>query len=267
MQALADKRLALEKDLRNALADGSGELQLYFQPQLDASDRIVGAEVLLRWQHPRHGLLTPDEFIPLAEDSGLIVPLGLWVLEEACRYLRLWSQSGALQTLRSLAINVSPRQFHHPDFVQRISESLARHRIEPSLLTLELTERIMVENVADVIEKMQALRDLGVRFAIDDFGTGYSSLIYLKRLPLDTLKIDRMFVRDITRDPNNAAIVDTVIAMSRHLGLAVVAEGVETAAELNFLRAKGCHSYQGHYFSQPVPAAEFARILCAGQTE
>jgi EAL domain-containing protein (putative c-di-GMP-specific phosphodiesterase class I) len=263
MQAAADERLALEKDLRVALS--REELCLYFQPQVDADGHVIGAEALLRWQHPQRGMVPPTTFIPIAEETGLIHPLGEWVLWRACRYLKEWSDAGFAEAFRYLAVNVSPWQFRQVDFVAQVERLLRQTGAEPGRLALELTEGVVIDNVADTIVKMQALQRLGVHFSMDDFGTGYSSLIYLKQLPLDVLKIDKSFVQDIATDPNDAAIVATIIAMASHLGLAVIAEGVETDTELDFLYQHGCHAYQGYYFSRPLPAAAFQRFLAEQQ--
>lgn len=262
MQAAADERLALEKDLRVALS--REELSLYFQPQLDADGRVIGAEALLRWQHPQRGMVPPTTFIPVAEETGLIHPLGEWVLWRACLYLKEWGDAGFTETFRYLAVNVSPWQFRQIDFVAQVERILQQTGAKPGRLALELTEGVVIDNVADTIVKMQALQRLGVHFSMDDFGTGYSSLTYLKQLPLDVLKIDKSFVRDVATDPNDAAIVATIIAMASHLGLAVIAEGVETDTELDFLYQHGCRAYQGYYFSRPLPAVAFQRFL-AGQ--
>ena len=249
MQLAADERLALENDLRKAL--NQNELQLYFQPQLNNTGLVTGAEVLLRWNHPTRGLVSPADFIPLAADTGLIIPIGEWVLHQACQLISNWKDEG-LKERHRLAVNVCPRQFRLASFVSKVKTILEETGADPACLELELTEGIVVDNVEDTIEKMSALRELGVHFALDDFGTGYSSLSYLKRLPLDKLKIDKTFIRDICTGSNDATIVETIISMGRHLDLHVIAEGVETKEELAFLDAKGCHTYQGFYFSHPL---------------
>jgi len=259
MQAVVAEHAALESDLRAALQSG-GQLGLHIQPQIDHQGRIIGAEALLRWQHPRRGMVLPATFISVAEDSGLIHPLGQWVLEAACRELVTWTQQPALQGL-SLAVNVSTQQFRHPDFVPQVFEVLARTGVAAQQLKLEITESLLMHNVEDVIAKMEALRAHGVRFSLDDFGTGYSSLAYLKRLPLDQLKIDQSFVRDLLTDPNDASIVSTIIALGHSLNLMVVAEGVETTAQRLVLEAGQCHAYQGYLFSRPLPADEFVRYV------
>jgi EAL domain-containing protein (putative c-di-GMP-specific phosphodiesterase class I) len=211
---------------------------------------------LLHWQHPENGLIPPMQFIPLSEDTGLIVPIGLWVLQTACAQLSVWQHDASMRDL-SLAVNVSARQFRQPDFVAQVQRILKESGAKPSLLKLELTESTVLENVEDTISKMLQLKRLGVSFSMDDFGTGYSSLQYLKRLPLDQVKIDRSFVRDITSDPDDAAIVQTIIAMSQALELNVIAEGVETEAQRDFLDRHGCHAFQGYLFSKPVPLEQF----------
>jgi len=259
MQLAAEQRLRLQNDMRQALLHG--EWQLHFQPQVDDSGHMIRAEALLRWQHPERGYIAPGSFIPLAEETGQILAIGDWVLENVLHQSKAWSDEIAGSPLRNLAINVSPRQFRQSDFVLRFERVLDDTGADPNRLTLELTEGIFVENPEDVIQKMEALKKLGVRFSIDDFGTGYSSLAYLKRLPLDEIKIDRSFVRDITTDPNDASLVETIITMAEHLGLEVIAEGVETEEQLNFLQKHGCRLFQGYYFSRPQPVEKFTDFL------
>jgi EAL domain-containing protein (putative c-di-GMP-specific phosphodiesterase class I) len=229
---------------------------LHYQAQVVDDGRVTGAEVLLRWRHPRRGVVSPAEFIPLAEEAGLILPLGQWVLETACRQLALWSERPTLAHL-TLSVNVSAHQVGQPDFVERILAILAETGAEPQRLKLELTESMLAHNVQDIIKKMFELKAQGVGFSLDDFGTGYSSLSYLKRLPLDQLKIDQSFVRDVLVDPNDAAIARTIVALARSLGLGVIAEGVETQAQRDFLADSGCHAYQGYFFSRPLPIDGF----------
>ena len=219
-------------------------------------DRLTGAEVLVRWQHPRRGMVSPADFIPLTEETGLILPMGKWVMETACNQLALWASRPEMAHL-TLAVNVSAHQFRLPDFVDQVLTVLKDTGANPQRLKLELTESLLVDNVQDIIEKMFALKAKGVGFSLDDFGTGYSSLSYLKRLPLDQLKIDQSFVRDVLTDPNDAAIARTVVALAQSLGLGVIAEGVETEAQRDFLASSGCHAYQGYFFSQPLPIADF----------
>ena len=257
MQAVVSARAALELDMRVGLAQG--QFELYYQPQIDHG-RIIGAEALLRWRHPRDGFISPAHFIPLAEETGLILPLGEWVLHAACRRLAAWAQQPDLATL-CLAVNVSPRQFHQTGFVAQVLAALAGAGADGHQLKLEMTEGLLLQDVEDTIDKMGQLRGYGVGFSLDDFGTGYSSLSYLKRLPLDQLKIDQSFVRDVLTDPNDAAIARTVVALGTSLGLRVIAEGVETEAQREFLERHHCHAWQGYLFSPPVPVAEFEALV------
>jgi len=258
MQAAIDLRIELEAELELALQ--RDELRLYYQIQVDAQRRVLGAEVLMRWESPTRGLVSPAQFIPLAEETGLIIPMGLWALRSACKQLRILQQYSQTADL-SLAVNVSAKQFRKADFVEQVRTLLFETGAKPSHLKLELTESTVLENVEDTIAKMRELRLLGITFSMDDFGTGYSSLSYLKRLPLDQIKIDQTFVRDITTDPNDAAIVQTIIAMTEALGLNVIAEGVETPEQQEFLELRGCHAFQGYLFSKPVPLHQFLDLL------
>ena len=258
MQSAIEARSELEDELRQALA--RQQFRLYFQVQVDSLRRPLGAEMLLRWEHPERGLVSPAQFIPLTEETGLIVPIGQWVLQTACAQLKAW-QHDALKRDLTLAVNVSAKQFRQADFVAQVQRVLLESGAKPSHIKLELTESTVLENVDDTITKMRELKLLGVSFSMDDFGTGYSSLQYLKRLPLDQIKIDQSFVRDITSDPNDAAIVQTIIAMTEALGLNVIAEGVETEAQREFLDKHGCHTFQGYLFSKPVPVGEFEALL------
>ncbi len=260
MQAGLEKRVKLESQLRVALSQN--QLRLYYQMQVDTERHIFGVEALLRWEHPKHGLIPPLEFIALAEESGLIMPIGHWVLVQACYQLKAWESTSYARGLQ-LAVNVSARRFWQPDFVAEVKEALLLTGANPHLLKLELTESVVLDNIADTIEKMHALRALGIRFSMDDFGTGYSSLSYLKQLPLTQVKIDQSFVRDIAIDPNDAAIVQTIIGMSNTLGLSVIAEGVETEAQFDFLQRYGCQQFQGYLFSKPVPREDFEKMLQA----
>lgn len=254
MQSELETRLGLVADLSQAIS--FDQLQLYFQKQVSSQGRVIGAEVLLRWTHPVRGLVSPAQFIPLAEETGIITSIGLWVFEAACKQLKIWQGMPAMRDL-TLAVNVSAKQFHQADFVEQVRRTLVETGAKPSHLKLELTESIVLANVEDTIAKMRELKLLGISFSLDDFGTGYSSLQYLKRLPLDQIKIDQGFVRDITTDANDAAIVQTIIAMTEALGLNVIAEGVETQAQQAFLEQRGCHSFQGYFFGRPVPLAQF----------
>jgi EAL domain-containing protein (putative c-di-GMP-specific phosphodiesterase class I) len=237
---------------------------LHFQPQIqakpDGSLHVVGAEALVRWQHPQRGMVSPAEFIPLAEDTGLIVPLGQWVLESACRQLARWNDHPELGAL-TLSVNVSARQFMQNNFINHVGQALEATGARPSLLKLELTESTLVGDINEVVRKMTELQTWGVGFALDDFGTGYSSLAYLKRLPLDTLKIDQSFVRDIFEDANDAAIARMVVVLGRSLGLTVIAEGVETLEQRYFLAQQGCQLYQGYLFGRPQPVVEFQQAV------
>jgi diguanylate cyclase (GGDEF)-like protein/PAS domain S-box-containing protein len=254
MQAEVSARAALEADLREAVLQQ--QLVLYYQPQIVGAGRISGVEALVRWQHPQRGMVSPAEFIPLAEETGLILPVGQWVLDAACSQLAVWEHHPELAHM-TIAVNVSARQFQQADFVDTVLATLASTRARPRLLKLELTESMLVGDVEAVIAKMGALKAHGVSFSLDDFGTGYSSLTYLKRLPLAQLKIDQGFVQNIVTDPNDAAIAKMVIALAESMGLAVIAEGVELQAQADFLAHLGCHAYQGYLFSKPVAIAEF----------
>ena len=251
MQAAAEARSELEAELRRALQ--AEEFELHYQLQFDAQSRVLGAEALVRWRHPSRGLVMPGQFIGVAEESGLILPLGAWVLGAACRQLQAWAAQPATADW-SLAVNVSARQFAQADFVATVLGALGGSAADAGRLKLELTESMLVGDVGDVVAKMRALKDRGVGFALDDFGTGYSSLSYLKRLPLDQLKIDRSFVADLLTDSHDAAIARTILALGESLGLQVVAEGVETAGQREHLLALGCQAFQGYWFGRPLPA-------------
>lgn len=257
LQELVNVRAALSADMQVGLEQQ--QFELFYQPQLEHG-YIRGAEVLLRWRHPRDGLVSPATFIPLAEETGFVVELGDWVLRTACVQLAQWKKTPGFAELM-LAVNVSPRQFRQADFVERVLAALASSGAEARQLKLELTEGLLLHDVDDTIDKMMRLKSYGVSFSLDDFGTGYSSLAYLKRLPLDQLKIDQSFVRDVLTDPNDAAIARTVVALATSLGLAVIAEGVETEEQLDFLERNHCHAWQGYLFSKPVPVAEFEALL------
>lgn len=254
MQTIISARVKLEADLRHGLR--RREFVLYYQSQTDAAGRTTGAEALVRWRHPRHQLVLPSMFIPLAEETGLILQLGQWVLEAACRQLVAWAHDAATAHL-TLAVNVSAYQFRQPDFVEHVRDVVRRTGADPNKLKLELTESLLVADVERTVDKMHALKAIGIGFALDDFGTGYSSLSYLKRLPLDQLKIDKSFVRDVLTDPSDAAIARTILVLGQTLGLDVIAEGVETESQRAFLAENGCRAYQGYLFSQPVPVEQF----------
>lgn len=254
MQLAVESRAALEADLR--LAIGAGQLQLHYQVQVDAQRRVLGAEALLRWSHPVRGNVSPLQFIPIAEESTLILEIGNWVLDTACAQLARWQESPATRHL-TLAVNVSARQFRQADFVDMLRGIVERHRCDVSRLKIELTETMVLSDVAEVVHKMESLRALGLSLSMDDFGTGYSSLSYLKNLPLAQIKIDQSFVRDITSDATDAVMVKTIIDLARNFGLEVIAEGVETVEQLDFLHRHGCAMYQGFLFGKPVPLGEF----------
>jgi diguanylate cyclase (GGDEF)-like protein/PAS domain S-box-containing protein len=258
MEIAVKERAALERDLRLALDEQ--QFLLHYQAQVTDDQRLIGAEVLVRWQHPQRGMVSPADFIPLAEESGLILPLGHWVLETACAQLAKWADQAEFANL-SVAVNVSVRQFRQPGFVAEVLAVLKSTGANPSRLKLELTESLLVHDVEEIIEKMFVLKAKGIGFSLDDFGTGYSSLSYLKRLPLDQLKIDQSFVRDILIDPNDAAIAKTIVALAESLSLGVIAEGVETAAQRDFLAAAGCHAYQGYFFARPLAISGFEQLV------
>ena len=250
MQTVVAARVAMEADLRKSLEEG--HFVLHYQPQVDHLGRVFGAEALVRWQHPLRGMVSPAEFIPLAEETGLIIPLGLWVLETACAQLSAWAKKPEFAHL-TLAVNVSARQFRQADFVDQLLAVLENSEADPRRLKLELTESMLLKDVEEIITRMTLLRSRGVGFSLDDFGTGYSSLAYLKRLPFDQLKIDRSFVRDVLTDPNDAVIARTIVSLAHSLGLNVIAEGVETKEQRTFLAAHNCHAYQGYLFGKPEP--------------
>ena len=258
MEAIVKVRAELEDDLRQAI--DKKQFLLHYQPQVVDDGRITGAEVLVRWQHPLRGMISPADFIPLAEDTDLILPLGQWVLETACRKLALWSTRPETAAL-NIAVNVSAKQFRQPGFVDQVLAAVKQSSADPRRLKLELTESLLVDNIEEIIEKMHRLKAKGIGFSLDDFGTGYSSLSYLKRLPLDQLKIDQSFVRDVLSDPNDAAIAKTIVTLGQSLGLAVIAEGVETQAQRDFLANAGCYAYQGYFFSKPLPEELFEQFL------
>jgi diguanylate cyclase (GGDEF)-like protein/PAS domain S-box-containing protein len=265
MQEMINARVLLENELHRALE--AEQFAVHFQVQVDHTMLPIGAEALLRWQHPDLGLVSPAYFIPLAEETGLIVPIGQWVLQTACAQLAAWSRDAAMREL-VLAINVSSKQFRKPDFPDQVRAALQVHGVDPARLKLELTESMLLDDIEETISKMNALKTLGVKFSLDDFGTGYSSLQYLKRLPLDQLKIDQSFVRDIAVSANDHAIVRTVVAMAHSLNVDVIAEGVETEEQRKLLLACGCLSFQGYLFAKPVPAPrleDFVQASLAGR--
>jgi diguanylate cyclase (GGDEF)-like protein/PAS domain S-box-containing protein len=258
MQTSVTARSVMESDLHRALAER--QFSLHYQEQVTGEDHLIGVEALLRWRHPQRGSVMPSEFIHLAEETGLIFPIGKWVLETACVQLASWAGQSEFESL-TISVNVSAREFQQDNFVAQVLEVLSRTGGNPRKLKLELTESVLVSNVENTITKMSALKAHGVGFSLDDFGTGYSSLSYLKRLPLDQLKIDQGFVRDILIDPNDAAIAKMVIVLGQTLGLDVIAEGVESEAQRALLETLGCNIYQGYLFSQPLPILEFESVV------
>jgi diguanylate cyclase (GGDEF)-like protein len=262
MNASAFERLVMENSLRRALE--RGEFELYYQPQNSLSDgRIVGVEALLRWHHPDLGTVMPSQFIPVLEETGMILPVGEWVLRSACRQIAAWQAAG-YGPLR-VAVNLSPRQFCQSGLLESVRAALHDNGADPTWLELEITEGSLMGNAEAGVATLRQLKELGVWLSVDDFGTGYSSLSYLKRFPIDTLKIDQSFVRDVTSDPDDAAIAGTIIAMGHSLNLHVLAEGVEAEDQLQFLRAHGCDQVQGYLFSQPQPAQRIEQMLGEGR--
>jgi diguanylate cyclase (GGDEF)-like protein/PAS domain S-box-containing protein len=262
METVVVNRANLENDIRKALL--GEQFLLYYQAQIGGG-QLVGVEALVRWCHPQRGMVSPADFIPLAEETRLILPLGSWVLKNACTQLALWATKPELSHL-TVAVNISARQFHQANFVDQVLETLHNTGANPQKLKLEITESLLISNIDSIIEKMFTLKAKGISFSLDDFGTGYSSLSYLKKLPLDQLKIDQSFVRDVLIDPNDASIVKTIIALGQSLGFAVIAEGVETEEQKDFLASSGCYTYQGYLFSRPLPVQdfeEFAKLNCA----
>lgn len=258
MQAVAVRRAMLESDLRQAVAHD--QLHLFYQVQVDAAERVMGVEALLRWQHPEHGMVPPSDFIPVAEESYLIVSIGRWVLENACRQLAAWAARAETSGM-TMAVNISPHQFQQPDFVAEVEAVLEETQAPPERLKLELTETLFLEEPEIARATMLRLKTLGVRFSLDDFGTGYSSLSYLNRLPLDQLKIDQSFVRPLFEDSANEVISASIIQLGRNLGLEVIAEGVETEAHREWLAEQDCDAYQGYLFSRPLPLDELGALL------
>lgn len=264
LQAAVIAHLALEADLRKGLL--RNEFILYYQAQVNRKNQVTGVEVLVRWMHPRYGMIPPARFISLAEETGLILPLGDFVLETACHQLALWASQPTMVHL-TIAVNVSAYQFRSIDYVRSVLSVLEKTGADPHKLKLEITESMLLEDVEDIIEKMAVLQSRGIRFSLDDFGTGYSSLAYLKRLPLDQLKIDQSFVRDVLADQNDATIAHTIITLGQSLGLNVIAEGVETKEQRDFLALHNCHAYQGFLFSRPLPLIEFENFMSGGMLD
>jgi diguanylate cyclase (GGDEF)-like protein/PAS domain S-box-containing protein len=257
MQAMLDARAAIESGLRRALPQA--EFSLHYQPQVEGNGRLVGAEALLRWRPDGGAMVPPADFIPIAEDSGLILGIGQWVLQTACQQLAAWSSHPGLNDLR-VSVNISARQFRQPNFAEQLQSIIAAAGIDPGRLLLELTESSVIENIEQAVATMRSVKAIGVGFSMDDFGTGYSSLAQLKRLPLDELKIDRQFVRDIPHDADDCAIAQAILALGASLRLQVVAEGVETEGQHDYLSGLGCGTFQGYLFGRPMPAEEFAAL-------
>ncbi|MCG7864840.1 MAG: bifunctional diguanylate cyclase/phosphodiesterase [Candidatus Thiodiazotropha taylori] len=252
------QRLSLDYDMRSALK--SGDFQLWLQPQVDQQGRIIGAETLIRWNHADKGLLLPNSFIPMAEKSGFIVPLSEWVLNEACRLIKLLNDQAVWPAGAKLGVNLSAKQFHQPDFVNRVLTTIKERNVSAEQIELELTERTLLDNVEEAIEKMQQLREAGLQISIDDFGTGYSSLAYLRRLPINRVKIDRAFVANIDSSTDDQAIVEVIISIARHFDMQVIAEGIDRPEALQTLVAMGCHQFQGYLFHRPMPLESFLEL-------
>jgi EAL domain-containing protein (putative c-di-GMP-specific phosphodiesterase class I) len=264
MNVRAVERQSIEESLRRAVE--RQEFTLHYQPKINLrTGDITGAEALIRWTHPIRGLVPPSQFIPVAEDCGMILPIGVWVLREACRQAKEWMDGGL--PIRNIAVNISAMQFRNDRFLNDIFTILSETGLDPKCLELELTESVLIKRAETASSTLQTLRARGIQIAVDDFGTGYSSLSYLTKFPIDALKIDQSFVRQISTAPSDTTIVTTVISMGRSLKLRVVAEGVETPAELEFLQSHNCEEAQGYYFSRPVPPQKFARLLESGIRE
>jgi EAL domain-containing protein (putative c-di-GMP-specific phosphodiesterase class I) len=258
MQAAIVRRSALVAELRDAIK--RRQLRPYYQPQIDVAGRIIGAEMLLRWMHAERGLMLPGEFLPLAEETGLILPIDQWVLTTVCLQLKAWQGSAHTRGLK-LAVNVGARRFRQPDFVEHVQQVLKQTGADPALMEIELAESPVMEDIAAALEKMRALKALGIGFSMDGFGTGYASLSYLTRLPFNQIKIDQSFVRNLDHNPHDRVLVQTIITMAKSLGLSVLAEGTETEAQREFLDRHGCDGFQGHLFSAPLPLDEFERYV------
>jgi diguanylate cyclase (GGDEF)-like protein len=261
MQKENISNLEIENDLNIALKEN--EFELYYQPQVDVkSDLIIGAEALIRWHHPKKGMISPFKFIPVAEETGLIVAIGEWVLKEACRRIKeLQDDPNTPERFKKISVNISSKQFRLPSFTTDVKTIIDETKIDPSFLELEVTEGALISNLDSAIEKMLILKELGIKFSIDDFGTGYSSLTYLKKLPVDIIKIDKSFISNMHADSNDKVLTQTIIQMSQNLRLGLIAEGVEKIEHLNFLEEKGCQSYQGYFFCKPIPFDKFKELL------
>jgi EAL domain-containing protein (putative c-di-GMP-specific phosphodiesterase class I) len=262
MTEVSHERLQMESYMRRALE--LKEFELYFQPIVNTNTgKVCSVEALLRWKNPSMGMVTPDRFIPLAEETGLIIPIGKWVLEEACRVAVGWPEIVGNDV--GISVNVSPRQFRDPEFIRIVMRALSDSGLKPEHLELEITERLLLDNSIETPEILNQLDRAGVQLSVDDFGTGYSALSYLKSYPFDTLKIDKSFVQDVMKEPENASLVRAIINMAHSLGLNVIAEGVEEEEQTHFLKEEGCDFCQGYYYSRPVPAEEFAAWLKSNQ--
>ncbi|MDD5214340.1 MAG: EAL domain-containing protein [Methylococcales bacterium] len=258
------ERTQLEADLRQSIVNG-GEFELHYQAQVDCNGKVLGAEALIRWNHPIRGRVNPADFIPLAEETGMIVGVGTWVLQKGCETLVLWAKDSHTKHLK-LAVNVSSRQLSQDNFVNQVIEILELTGANPTRLKLEITESMVVDNVQETIAKMHTLKKLGISFSMDDFGTGYSSLSYLQKLPLDQLKIDQSFVRNLSFDGHDSAIVKTIINLGENLSLNIIAEGVETDMQRDYLSKFGCLIFQGYLFSRPLPEDEFMAMVFSKTT-
>lgn len=258
MQEAIEERVAIEKEMRTALE--RKQFLLYYQIQVDSEHRTLGAETLIRWQHPSRGLLSPGQFIPSAEEVGLIIPIGQWVIEAACAQLKAWEQNELTRHL-VLSVNITAKEFRQADFAAQVKAIVQNVAINPKLLKIELTESMLLESVETVITLMNTLKEIGITFSLDDFGTGYSSLQYLKQLPIDQLKIDQSFIQDIVTDNSDKVIVHTIIAMAQSLGISVIAEGVATEEQRQLLLEHGCTQYQGFLFGEPMPIDQFEELL------
>ncbi len=265
MQEAADERLRLNTEIRKALEEK--QFILFYQPQVDISGKLLGAEALLRWHHPERGIVPPGDFLEIAEDTGLMLEIGQWVLREACRDIKKWMDAGLLGEAQTISVNISGKEFDVPDFVAKVIAVLSETGADAHHLGIELTEGSLVSTGSDIVQKIMLLQQMGIKFSVDDFGTGYSSLSYLQSLPLNTLKIDRSFVNDIKDARHDIVLVDTIIMMAHNLGLEVIAEGVETEQELGYLNRKGCKVYQGYYFSKPLPVEGFTKMIESTKVE
>ncbi len=267
MRENAQVNLEVENDLRVAIKEQ--QFELYYQPQVDVtSDQIIGAEALIRWHHPVKGMISPFKFISIAEETGLIIAISEWVLTESCRRIKeLQNEPNCPSSFKKISVNISSKQFAQPSFTADVKKIILKSGIDPSFLELEVTEGALISNLEDAIEKMHILKKLGIKFSIDDFGTGYSSLTYLKKLPIDIIKIDKSFITNMHADHDDKILTQTIIQMSQNLRLGLIAEGVEKVEHLNFLQEKGCESYQGYFFSKPLPFNEFKALLLSNEVE